>query len=48
MDDEVTSMVKELKDNVNNYGKSSASVGKIYNEMAKMYLEEEVKKGTMY
>ena len=28
MDDEVTSMVKELKDNVNNYGQSSASVEK--------------------
>ena len=28
MDDEVTSMVKELKDNENNYGKLSASVEK--------------------
>ena len=44
MDDEDTSMVKELKDNVNNDDQSSSSVEKIYNEMVKMYSETEVKK----
>ena len=41
MDDEVTSIVKEMKGNENNYGKQSASAEKIYNEMVKMYMKEE-------
>ena len=44
MDDEVTSLLKELEDNVNDNDQPSALVEKIYNKMVKMYLEEKVKR----